>query len=188
MTRIVVVAAVCAGMLGASWAESRSAQRKMDAIEHGQLRPGSSQLFTPNEINSWVRERAGVLASYGLHNVRLELETGRVTGTGQIDFVKLKQTATGEVPGWAAKELLSGQRPVMVTVRVESRAGRARLDVERVEISGVPMEGPALDYLIHTYLVPASPDVKVDEWFSLDSRVDRVTVTPHGVFVYIGRD
>jgi hypothetical protein len=188
MTRIVVVAAACAGVLGARWAESRSAQRKMDAIEHGQLRPGSSQLFTPGEINSWVRERAGALAPYGLRDVRLELETGRVIGTGQIDFAKLRQRATGEAPGWISKELLSGERPVTVTVRVESRAGRARLDVERVEISGVPMEGPALDYLIHTYLVPATPEVKVDEWFSLDSRVDRVAVTPHGVLVSIGRD
>jgi hypothetical protein len=188
MTRIVVVAAVCAGVLGASWAESRSAQRKLDAIEHGQLRPGSSQLFTPGEVNSWVRERAGVLASYGLHDVRLELATGRVTDTGQIDFVKLKQTATGEAPGWISKELLSGERPVTVTARVESRVGRARLDVERVEISGVPMEGPALDYLIHTFLVPALPEVKVDEWFRLDSRVDQVTVTPRGVLVSMGRD
>ena len=187
MTRIIVVAAVCAGVLGASWAESRSAQRKMDAIEHGRLRPGSSQLFTPGEINSWVRERAGVLASYGLRDVRLEIETGRITGTAQIDFVKLKQTATGEAPGWISKELLSGERPVTVVVRVESGGRRARLEVERVEISGVPMEGPGLDYLIQAYLVPALPEVKVDEWFRLDSRVDRVTVTTRGVLVSIGR-
>ena len=142
----------------------------------------------PGEINSWVQERAGVLALYGLHYLRLDLGTGRVTGSAQIDFVKLKQRATGEAPGWISKELLSGQRPVTVTVRVESRPGKARLDVERVEISGVPMEGPALDYLIHTYVVPALPEVKVDEWFSLDSRVDRVAVTPRSVLVYIGRD
>lgn len=187
MTRIVVAAVLCAGVLGASWSESRSAQSKMDAIEHGRMRPGSSVLFAPGEINSWVGERAGVLALYGLHDLRVDLGTGHVTGTAQIDFVKLKQRATGEVPGWIAQELLSGKRPVTATVRVESRAGRARLDVERVEISGVPMEGPALDYLIRTYLAPALPEVKVDEWFRLDSRVDHIAVAPGGVLVYARR-
>ena len=151
------------------------------------MRPGSSVLFAPGEMNSWVRERAGVLALYGLNDLRLTLGTGRVTGTAQIDFVKLKQRATGEVPGWISQELLSGERPVTVTFRVESRAGRARLDVERVAISGVPMEGPALDYLIRAFFDPALPEVKVDQWFRLDSRVDHIAVTPRGVLVYARR-
>ena len=107
---------------------------------------------------------------------------GRVTGTAQIDLLKLKQAATGEAAGWLGTNLLSGERPVTVTARIESREGRARADVERVEISGVPIEGPALDFLIH-----AISEVKVDEWFRLTSRIGRIAVTPAGVSVIIRR-
>jgi hypothetical protein len=50
------------------------------------------------------------------------------------------------------------------------------------------MEGSALDYLINTFFDPALPEVKVNEWFRLDWRVDHIAVMPRGVLVSIGRD
>ncbi len=41
------------------------------------------------------------------------------------------------------KNLFAGERPVMVTARFSSANGKARVDVERVEISGVPIQGSA---------------------------------------------
>lgn len=181
-----MLAAFCVAALAAGAVGPRSMERKLDAIESGKLRPGASVLFTPGEIHDWLKDHATVLASYGVRNLRVALGTGRVTAYAQIDFLKLKQTATGEAPGWIGKELLAGERPVSVTVRVQSRAGRARVDVERVEISGVPVEGAALDFLIRAYLIPAWPEAKVDEWFRLNPRVDRIAVAPDGVSVHAG--
>jgi len=85
------------------------------------------------------------------------------------------------------KNLFAGERPVTVTVRFESRNGRARVDVDRVEVSGVPIEGATLDFLIQNWLRPTFPDVKINEWFELGYRIDRLTVSPGGTAVFIGK-
>jgi len=117
----------------------------------------------------------------------LALDNGRVIGTAQIDFLKLKQAATGQAPGWLSNYLLSGKRPVSVTVRFQSSHRRARVDVERVEIAGIPVSGAPLDFLIHNYLLPQFPSAKIDTWFDLDWRIERITVSPPGALVYVGR-
>jgi hypothetical protein len=81
------------------------------------------------------------------------------------------------------KNLFAGEHPVTVTARFESANGRARVDVERVEISGVAIEGRALDFVIAQYVRPTFPDVKVNEWFPLRFGVDRFAVAPGGLTV-----
>ena len=98
-----------------------------------------------------------------------------------VDFLKLRKAATGQEPGWVMKNLFSGERPVVVTARLTSRAGKARVDVERVEVSGVPLEGRALDFVIDDYIRPTFPTTKVSEWFQLGYHLDHVTISPAGV-------
>ena len=104
-----------------------------------------------------------------------------------IDFLKLRQAATGEQPGWLMKSLFSGERQVSVTAHFESKNRRARVNVDRVEVSGVPIEGTTLDFLIQNWLRPTFPDVKINEWFDLGFRMDRFTVSPAGASVFIGK-
>jgi len=130
-------------------------------------------------------EEARAHVPRGVRNLRLNLSGGRATGYADIDFVKLRQAGTGEEPGWIAKNLLAGERPVMVTARFQSRNGRARVDVERVEISGIAIEGHALDFVIEDYLRPTFPDVKVDQWFGLRYGIDRFTLGAPGVIVFM---
>jgi hypothetical protein len=85
------------------------------------------------------------------------------------------------------KNLFAGERPVTVKVRFDSRNRRARVDVDRVEVSGVPIEGATLDFLIQTWLRPTFPDVKINQWFDLQYRVDRFTVQPAGASIFIGK-
>jgi hypothetical protein len=56
-----------------------------------------------------------------------------------------------------------------------------------VEVSGIPIEGRTLDFLIDAYVRPTFPEVKISQWFPLPDRVDRFTVSPSGVVVVIGR-
>jgi len=74
-----------------------------------------------------------------------------------VDFGKLRR-ALGYQTGWLMSKLLDGDRPVSVTARVRSAAGRATVDLERVEISGVAVDGRTLDFLIQNILLPLYPN------------------------------
>jgi hypothetical protein len=162
------------------------AHQKFGRIEDGKLPPGTRVVLSAAELNAWAEDEARIYAPGSARNIRLELTADAATGSLLVDFLKLRQAATGEQPGWLMKSLFSGERQVTVTARFESRNRRARVDVDRVEISGVPMEGATLDFLIQNWLRPTFPDVKINEWFDLGFRMERFTVSPSGVSVLIG--
>ena len=54
--------------------------------------------------------------------------------------------------------------------------GKATVDLKRVEVSGIPIEGAALDFLVENYLIPNYPDAKIGRPFALHKRVDRIGV------------
>ncbi len=167
--------------------DSQSARRKLEFIERGHPAAGTRVLFTPPEINGWLADEARARAPRAARNLRLELGSGRATGYGEIDFLQLHQATTGAAPNWLLKNLLAGERPVRVSAIFHSENGRGRVDVERVEISGVVIEGPALDFLIENFVRPMFPYAMVAEWFPLQYGVDHVTVSPAGVAVVMKR-
>lgn len=182
-----VASLVLTAALSAAVFDSQAVWRKLEFIERGHPPAGSRVLFTPAEINAWIADEARARAPRGARNLRLELGASRATGYGDIDFVQLHQAATGAAPNWFMKNLLAGQRPVKVSAVFHSEKGRGRVDVERVEISGVAIEGPALDFLIENFVRPMFPYAIVAEWFPLQHGVDRITVNPTGVAVTMTR-
>lgn len=174
-------------VLPAATSTADIAHQKFARIERGDLRAGSRVDLSAAELNAWAADEARLYAPGGARNIKLELTAGGATGSALIDFLKLRQAATGEAPGWIMKNLFAGERQVMVKVRFASRNRRARVDVDRVEVSGVPIEGSALDFLIQTWLRPTFPDVKINQWFNLGFHMDRFTVEPGGASVFIGR-
>lgn len=176
-----------ASVLTGSSGDSVSASKKLSAIESGASAHGSRIHFSKEEVNAWMRDEARARAPHSVTGVRFDLGDSRATGYARIDFVALRREITGEQPGWIAKNLFAGERPVVVTARFESGNGKARVDVERVEVSGVAVEGRMLDFLIDDYLRPAFPDARVNEWFGLRYGIDRFTVAPPGLTVVIGR-
>jgi hypothetical protein len=169
----------------ASYTEFLAAKRKFDQIAKDRLRPGTRVSLTPKELNSYVAEQAKQVAADGLRNPRVELGDGRATGSALIDFVKIRE-GQGNPPGWLMSRLLSGERPVTVTARIQSGDGIAQVDIERVEISGVPVEGRALDFIIDSYLRSRYPEAKIGTPFELGHRIDRLEIKPGGVGVHIG--
>jgi hypothetical protein len=105
------------------------------------------------------------------------LGDGKATGIALIDFLKLRH-ARGVESGWIMRQLLKGERPVKVTTRIESGQGRATVHLERVEISGVPISGSALDFLVDKFLLTLYPEAKIGRPFELQHRVDRVEIRP----------
>jgi hypothetical protein len=163
-----------------------SAQAKLDAIESGRSARGSRIVLTPAELNAWVAREIVLERLDGVRNPRLDLGQGSATGYAIVDFARL-QRSQGNPPGWLMQRLLSGERPVRVTARISSGRGTARVDVERVEISGMTIDGDALDFLIRNFLLAMYPNAAVGRPFDLAHGVERLEVRPSGVTVVMGR-
>jgi hypothetical protein len=163
-----------------------SVKRKLELIESEKLRPGTRIDLTSDELNAYVAREVVEFSAQGVRNPKLELGNGSASGSALIDFLKLRQ-AKGQPSGWVMQKLLAGERPVRVTARIRSGDGRAVVDVEKVEISGVTIDGKMLDFLIQNYLIPYFPEAKVGTPFELAHRVDRLEVKPDAVGVVVGR-
>jgi hypothetical protein len=160
-----------------------SARQKLDSIDSDRLRPGTRVTLTPQELEAYVTHEA----PDGVRNLRLELpEPGIAKGSALVDFGRVRR-AQGHPPGWLMSRLLDGERPVSVTARIRSAGGSATVDVQRVEISGMVIDGATLDFLIQNVLLPMYPAAAVGRPFELGHRVERLDVRRGAVDVMIGR-
>lgn len=173
--------------LPAATSVADSAQRKFSRLDMARLPAGSRIDITTAELNAWASGQAKIYAPGAARNIRIETRNGEATGAMLLDFLKVRQAATGEEPGWLMRALFSGEKQVIVKARFESRNRKARVDVLRVEVSGVPIEGNTLDFLVRNWLRPTFPDAHINEWFNLGFRIDHFAVTPAGTSVFIGK-
>jgi len=181
--RLSILVAMAAA-LGAAYAYDyyTSARQKIDSIEAGRLKAGTRVTLTFRELEAWVtREMPD-----GVRDPRLRVNAAEIAiGSAIINFGKV-QRGRGEKPGWLMSKLLDGERPVSVTARIRSSGGRATVDVQRVEISGLAIDGATLDFLIRNVLLPAYPNAVVGRPFELGDRIEKLDVQPAGVGVVIG--
>jgi hypothetical protein len=174
---------VCSVVAGAAYSDYVSAKRKMDSIEGDRLRSGTRVEFAPAELNAYVEKEAPA----GVRNPRLQLAAREiVTGSALVDFGKVRR-AQGNPPGWLMSKLLDGERPVSVTAHIRSSGGQATVDVLRVEISGITIDGRTLEFLIQDVLLPLYPSAVVSRPFELGHRIVRLDVGTRSVGVVIGR-
>ena len=169
--------------LGAAPNDYLSAKQKFDSIENGRLKAGSRVELSVRELDAYAEQSVPV----GVRDPRLQLPApGMATGMAMVDFGKLRR-ALGYQTGWLMSKLLDGDRPVSVTARIHSAGGRATVDLQRVEISGVTVDGRTLDFLIQNVLLPLYPDAVVGRPFELGHRIEKLDVGPATVAVLIGR-
>jgi len=157
-----------------------SAQQKLDLISALKVKPGASVELSPQEINGWVREKRPKSIPQGLRNERIDLGSGTADGTGLIDLLKLGEAKGREINRFIGM-LIEGERPLKISIRVESSNGRCTVFLTRVELSGIPVEGSILDFLIKNFFAPRYPDAKINQPFDLDFNIDRIDVQPSGV-------
>jgi len=182
MRRVWVVPLVFAA-LATAYDDYGSARGKVDSIESGRLGPGSRVSITYPEIAAWVSHEAPP----GVRNPHVQSTTpGIATGSAMIDFGKVRRSQ-GYEPGWLMSKLLDGERPVSVTARIRSSGGQATVDVQRVEVSGVALDGATLDFVIKNILLPLYPTAVIGKPFELGDRIERLDVQPAGVGVVIGK-
>ena len=143
---------------------------------------GSRVSFSLRELNSWALHEA----PEGVRNPKLVLGPGTATGSALVDFLKLRK-AQGYQPSWLMSKLLDGERPVTVTAAIRSGGGNATIDVKRVDIAGISVDGTTLDFLIQNFLIPMYPDVAIGRPFELRHNVDRMDVAPGGVTLALAK-
>ena len=160
-----------------------SAKRKYDLVEGDRLKAGSRVEMSVAELNAYAAHELPA----GVRNPKLQIiAPGVATGSALVDFGKV-QRAQGSQPGWLLSKLLDGERPVTVTVGIRSSRGQAAVDVQRVGISGLEIEGSTLDFLIRNVLLPMYPNAVVGQPFELGHRIEKLDVQTRGVTVIIGR-
>jgi hypothetical protein len=169
--------------LGAAPNDYLSAKQKFDSIENGRLKAGSRVELSVRELDAYAEQSV----PEGVRDPRLQLPApGVATGIAMVDFGKLRH-ALGYQTGWLMSKLLDGDRPVSVTARIHSAGGRATVDLQRVEVSGIAVDGRTLDFLIQNVLLPLYPDAVVGRPFELGHRIEKLDVEPAAVAVLIGR-
>jgi hypothetical protein len=169
--------------LGAAPNDYSSAKQKFDLIESDRLKAGSRVELSVRELDAYAEREV----PEGVRNPHLQLVApGVATGTAMIDFGKVRR-ALGYQTGWLMSQLLDSDRPVSVTARIHSAGGRATVDLQRVEISGVAADGRTLDFLIQNIFLPLYPNAVLGRPFELGHRIERLDVGTAAVAVLIGR-
>lgn len=160
-----------------------TAKHKFDLIDGDLLRPGAKVTLTSRELNAYVAHEAPA----GVRNTKLEIVSpGVAVGTATVDFGQVRR-AQGHPPGWLMAKLLDGERPVSVTAHIVSSNGHATVEVQRVDVSGIEIDGGTLDFLIENVLLPLYPDATVNRPFELGHHIERLDIEPAAVGVFIGR-
>jgi hypothetical protein len=160
------------------------AQHKLDSIEMRQVRRGARISFTPQEINAWARVKVPETVPEGITDERVELGNGTAIGYATVDFLKMRQ-GKGKTTNWLFSRLLEGERPLAVSVRLESAGGGCTVYLTRVELSGAVANATVLDFLIKTFFMPLYPDAKINEPFDLDYDMESIDIRPSAVVVTI---
>jgi hypothetical protein len=176
-------ALVLAVSLFATRTDYLSAKQKFQSIEKHKVASGTRVPLTSEELNSYVRAELPNVAPTGIREPVVELHgNNRATGRALIDFVKLR-SAQGKPPGWLLRNLLRGEHEVAVTTRLQSSGGSAVVNIEQVEVGGIPVSGSALDFLIDNYVTPNYPDAKIGKPFRLKYGMERLEVAKNVAYV-----
>ena len=160
-----------------------SAQKKLDSIADEKLKRGAVVVLSPQEINAWLHEKAVKAFPEGLRNEHVDLGSGTVDGSALVDLMKIQKGKS--TMNALIGRLIEGERPLKISIRVESSNGRATVFLTRVELSGVAMDGSILEFLIKQFIQPRYPDIKINQPFDLDYNIDHLEIQPSGVRVLI---
>jgi hypothetical protein len=134
--------------------------------------------FTEAETNSYLKFGAADLLPTGLTQPNITmLGEGRVTGNAvvDLDIVRRKQSSGGWLD---PTSYLTGKLPVMATGRIITGDGKARIELERAEISGLPLPKSFLAQMVNFFTRTADnpKGSSIDDTFELPANIIRIDV------------
>jgi hypothetical protein len=182
MHRLLALTILCAPALPAGDAYVRTALAKLHMLENGEAKRGSVVVFSSQELNSWALYMVPEIVPQGIRNQRVTLANDSGTAYALMDLLKMRH-AQGKATGWIMSRMIEGERPVTISIRVQSGGGFCVVNLTRVEISGVVATGAVLDFLIKTFFMPLYPSAKIGEKFEIGYNIDRIDIRPAAVRV-----
>lgn len=134
---------------------------------------------TQDELNSWFMYRAQPVLPTGVSQPQVTIVgEGRLAGQAIIDLDAVAKRRTSSSGTFDPLTLLGGKVPMSVSGILHTRNGMARLEVERAEISGVPVPVTVLQELMTYYTrTPERPQgLRLDEAFPLPAKIQQIEV------------
>jgi hypothetical protein len=162
-----------------------SAQRKLHLIETNQW-PGRAISFTSQELVALGMSEIEHEVPGVINQPSLRLEQDGATANVIVDFDRLRalQPQGSSTHDWLMSKLLTGRKPVEVSVKVASGDGQMSIHPTSVSISGLALSGSALDFLVENLFLPHYPDAVVNRPFALPANISKIHVSPAAALVY----
>jgi hypothetical protein len=139
-----------------------------------------STTFTQAETNSYLKFNAIELLPTGLTQPEITmLGQNRVAARAivDLDVVRQKQSSGG---WFDPTSYLTGKLPVTASGRVISGDGKGRVELERAEVSGVPIPRAFLNQMVNFFTRTADnpKGSTVDDVFDLPANIKRIDSEP----------
>lgn len=154
-------------------------ERKMNGVlARGEVSPsGHRTEFAGDEVNAYLQLRLAPGFPAGVTEPSVTLVgQGRLSGRAIVDLDGIRRKSSG---GWFdPAAYLAGRLPVTAAGTLRTGNGVGQLQVERVEIGGIPVPLALLQELVTFYTKgPEYPGgVNISEPFGLPSRIQRIDV------------
>ena len=131
-----------------------------------------------NEINAYLQFYAADQLPPGVVDPEVQIHgQGRLSGHATIDLDAIKHLSPDSWAG--ALMLLGGDRlPISATGVLHTKDGIGRLQIEQVELSGLPVPTTLLQELVSRYSrTPDNPDgARLDDPFTLPARIREIQI------------
>lgn len=175
LTGAVVNAAALTRQLSDTFAKKIVLVQKMSGEKSAKNRPTS---FTQDETNSYLKFGAGDLMPTGLTQPEITmLGQGKVAGKAvvDLDIVRQKQSSGG---WFDPTSYLTGKLPVTASGRIVTWDGKGKFELDRAELSGVPIPKSFLAQMVNFFTRTANNPrgSSIDDTFELPAKIKRIDV------------
>ena len=134
--------------------------------------------FSQAETNSYLKYKAGDLLPTGLMQPELTIiGEGRVSGKAVVDLDVVRQKQSSG--GWFdPTSYLTGKLPVTASGKIVTWDGKGRFELERAEVSGLPIPKSFLGQLVNFFTRTADnpKGSSIDDIFELPAEIRRIDV------------
>lgn len=186
-----MTAAVVAADVRPTQREADSLSRKLMAMLQHADTPAAGQRLTPiteSEVNSFLRLSVADRLPTGVGEPEVTLlGEGRLSARAVVDLdVVRKAAAARSEGGWLdPRQFLAGRLPVTVQGVLRAENGKARFEVDRTDISGIPVPKLLLQEIVTYYSRSAEfpSGVDLDAPFELPARIREIHVDAHQAVV-----
>lgn len=135
--------------------------------------------LTEDELNSWFMYRAQPVLPAGVSEPQITIVgEGRLAGQATIDLDAVAKRRSSGGGAFDPLSLIGGKVPVSVSGILHTRDGQARFDVQRAEMSGIPVPVTVLQEVL-TYYSRSDErpqGVRLDDVFALPANIRQIEV------------